>query len=181
MNMKKTIILISSICLVIACNKQVDSNQSNDKTTINEEKKEVQTQKSHTLKEAIVKNKEELLANKVSIGKGTKRSLFINGEKLIVHGTTLKKGTKVYSASIRQTGVVKGGVVVVTQQLTANQISAKYKINSVTEIADNTFKLVPEASEELYHFYRMLNDSEFIKQVELEVEYSGDRPKVEIQ
>ena len=167
--------------MIIACNQQADSNQSNNKTVIKEEQTEVQAQKSNTFKEEIVKNKEKFLANEVSIDKATKKSLFINGEKLIVHGTTLKKGTNVYSPSIRQIGVVKGSIVVVTKQLTGNQLTAKYKISSITEIAKNTFQLIPEDSEDLYDFYQTLMNTELIDRVELAIDYSGIRPKAETQ
>lgn len=181
MNMKKTIIIISSLCLVVACNQQADNNQSSNKKVIKEEQAEVKVQKPNTLKEEVVKNKEKFLANKVAIEEGAKKSLFINGEKFIVHGKTLKKGTNVYSPSIRQVGVVKGSVVVVTKQLTGNQLTEKYKTSSITEIAVNTFQLTPDDTEDLYRFYQTLLNSELIEQVELAINYSGIQPMAETQ
>ena len=100
----------------MACNSEVESSQSNNKKEIKEEQKTVQAQRETTSISELANKKEKFLANEVPLNKEVKKSLLINDEKLIVHSATLKKGTKVYSPSIRQVGVVKGSVVVVTKQ-----------------------------------------------------------------
>lgn len=179
MNMKKPIILISSICLLMACNSEVESSQSNNKKEIKEEQQTVQAQRETTSISELANKKEKFLANEVPLNKEVKKSLLINDEKLIVHGASLKKGTKVYSPSIRQVGVVKGSVVVVTKQLNAEQLKVNYKINSMKKLAENTFELLPDGSVELYPFYLKLKGSELIERVELSIDYSGYRPKIE--
>jgi hypothetical protein len=183
MNEKKSIILASTLFLVIACNNQSDNNKKSEVLT-QEEDKIITKIDDKSSGKAVIVNKvnlknEKLNANKLQLKNETKKSLLINGEKLIVHSSELKKGTKVYSASIRQVGIVKGSIVVVTKKLDANQLTSKYKISSITKLAVNTFQLVPDDSENLYQFYRTLQGSELIDQVELAIDYSEYFPKAE--
>ena len=47
------------------------------------------------------------------------------------------------------------------------------------KLAENTFELLPDGSVELYPFYLKLKGSELIERVELSIDYSGYRPKIE--
>lgn len=172
---------MSSICFVIACNNKTEDKQSIENKKVKQEQAVVASEEKASTKYDITKKNENPIASKTTLEKNIKKSLLINNEKLIVHGATLKKGTKVYSASIQQVGVVKGSIVVVTNKYNETQLTATYKINSIKEIAENTYQLIPKDSEDLYRFYRTLMNSELIDQVELAIDYSGYSPKPEVR
>jgi hypothetical protein len=179
--MKKPIILISSICLLLACNSEVENSQSKNKKETKAEVTTVQAHKESEIQAERANKKEKFLANEVSLEKEIKKTLLINNEKFIVHGETLQKGTKVFSPSIKQVGIVKGSTVIVTKKLDENQLTAAYKISSIRQLAENTFELFPNESVELYSFYLKLKSSDLIDRVELSIGYSGYRPEAEAQ
>lgn len=183
MNLKLTALLASSFCMLLACNNQTeDSKQTNNELVKEEPTLSAIEEKSNEKTDLI--DKVDLKSKNISIDKklgdkSQKKTLLINGEKVIVHGAVFTKGTKVYSPSIQQVGIVKGSIVVVTSTFDINQLTATYKVSSISEIAENTFQLTPESSEDLYRFYRSLKDSPEIKQAELSIDYSKYPPKAE--
>jgi hypothetical protein len=182
MNLKLTVLLASSFCLLLACDKQAEDSKATkplekDEHTLSEETVKA-SDKPELNNKVNLKNK-KFIADKELVDKKTKKTLLINGEKFIVHGTVLEKGTKVFSPSIQQVGIVNGSIVIVTSTFDANQLTAAYKLSSITEIAKNTFRLTPDDSADLYRFYQSLTNSTEIEQVELSIDYSRYPPKSE--
>ncbi|MDO6445190.1 hypothetical protein Q4493_05315 [Colwellia sp. 1_MG-2023] len=181
MNLKLTAIFASTCCLLLACNNQREDSQEVNKPIVKEEQTlsteiEKSADKSVQNHKVNLKNK-SFNADKELTDKTSKKTLLINGEKFIVHGLVLEKGTKVFSPSIQQVGIVKGSIVVVTSTFDIEQLTATYKISSISEIAANTFRLIPDDSEDLYRFYLSLKNSPEIKQAELSIDYSRYPPK----
>ncbi|GAA6204614.1 hypothetical protein [Thalassotalea sp. SU-HH00458] len=183
MNIKLTALLAASLYLLVACNNQAEDSKETSKESI-KEAQTLSTPEEKSSGENVVRDKVSLKSKNLSIDKklvdkNQKKSLLINGEKLIVHSAVLAKGTKVYSPSIQQVGIVKGNIVVVTSTFDINQLTAAYKISSITEIAENTFQLTPDDSEDLYRFYQSLQNAPEIEQVELSIDYSRYPPRAE--
>jgi len=103
--------------------------------------------------------------------RGHTSSISLNSEKFTLHSTKFSKGAKVYNIQMREYGLVKGTIVVVS----IDKVSAAellYPSVKVLQIAKNTFRLTLEKSVELMPFYKSLIKSNRFSVVEMEVDYS---------
>ncbi|MFT5758237.1 MAG: hypothetical protein ACI9LM_002976 [Alteromonadaceae bacterium] len=100
-----------------------------------------------------------------------KRSMILNGEKFTLHAASFNQGSKVYNIQMREYGLVKGSIVVVsTQPMHVDELRSP--MTKVVKIAKNTFRLTPEKTVELISFYKDLITSKRFSVVEMEIDYS---------
>jgi hypothetical protein len=107
-----------------------------------------------------------------------KRSIMLNGEKFTLHSDTFGKGSKVYNRQIKEYGLIKGSIVVVSRKPTYAK-DLQYPMVEVVEIAKNTFRLRPEKTVELMLFYKNLIRSKRFSVVEMQVDYSQIKERAE--
>jgi hypothetical protein len=168
---KKNNIWVVSFCLstlVVSCSqseqekieyKQVETKELNSSN-------KVYLDKNPAMKiEGIEKNIEQakLVDHNLS-----NKTLSFNGEKYLYDGKNLRKGSEVRNIYMSEKGRVKGTFVIVAKAEKILTIAVK----SQTKIAKNTFRLVPQQTDDLMTFYHQLLLNKSIVSVELEVDYS---------
>jgi hypothetical protein len=89
----------------------------------------------------------------------------INGDKFLLTSGSITPGAIVFNLLMKESGTVKGSIVVVTQA------ELKIKGTAIHRIADNTYRLTP-SSNELASTYKKLTKNAQYKHVELEIDYS---------
>lgn len=154
--MKHQLILtLIFISLLSACNSKADEESGQidnvEKTSIKQHNNDV---------EFPIQPIKKKLTNTVQKGK----SIWINKQKFKLLSDEIMKGAKVYNLSIKQVGVIKGTIVVVTKSSTS-LVNAK-------KIAKNTFRLIPNKEETLHDLYKNLIKHKEYKTIELEIDYS---------
>jgi len=154
--MKQHLILtLIFISLLSACNSKAD-----------EETKQIDNVEIPPIKqhnndiELPIQPIKKKLTNTVNNGK----SIWMNRQKFKLLSDEITKGAKVYNLSIKEIGIIKGTIVVVTKPLTS-LVGAK-------KIAKNTFRLTPVKGQKLKTLYEIsIKDNRFTT-VELEIDYS---------
>lgn len=106
-----------------------------------------------------------------------KRTVSFNGEKYLFDGRKLQQGSKVRGIHMSESGRVKGSIVVVVKEGKILDISFM-NFKSKTKIAKNTFRLIPNQTDDLLTVYKKLSSNNSISIAELEIVYGkkgGDR------
>ncbi len=100
-----------------------------------------------------------------------KTTISVNGDKYIVEGGKLRKGSRVQSIHMSEYGTVTGAFVVVAKPGKIPNLSFKRK----TKIAKDTFRVVPTKTDDLMTIYHELLLNESISIVEMEISYHGKK------
>jgi len=165
--MKKKLLVISALLVSLtACNDDKTAAPENNATPDSApEASQTATPETSTTASSAV---EEKLVHRGKMIEQMKAShtLRINNQEFKLLSETLEKGANVYNKQLKETGTVKGTVVVVT---TAPSISAEI---TGQQIAANTFRVTPNKGQSLLDFYNELTKDERYSTVELEVDYS---------
>ncbi|GLX78037.1 hypothetical protein tinsulaeT_13770 [Thalassotalea insulae] len=171
----KYLLLLITI-FIVACNSEQQEKLEEKSTVATSEKSvtEPEVQSTEGNEPSSENLKEQLLNSKLGLKKPSMKSLTINNERLRVTDAKLLKGTQVYNKMIRQTGTVKGTIVIVTTEL--DKYQSQLKSLPVSEIAKQTYRIDATSLDNLNEFYRELLAMDWIKQVELEIDYSGPAP-----
>lgn len=149
----KLLLLVAFSSLLTACG-NTDEKKVQDKT-----RKDIQSSQSDTLKK-VENAKSTMKKNDIEIG----RSVYLNNQKFKLLSAKVTKGAKVYNLSIKETGRIKGTIVIVTKQLSSSMVANK--------IALDTYRLTPQKGQTLSALYKELIADEKNKTVELEIDYS---------
>ncbi len=163
--MNKNIILVAGLCLsvlAVSCS-QSEHEEISEPTSSGE-----QLRKSN---DGTYLDKSNI-ASKNNIKKSTllgKKTISFNGEKYLFDGDKLKKGSLVRNIYMSESGRIKGTIVIVVKAGEILNISIKNK----KKIAKDTFRLVPEQTDDLMAIYNKLLINDSIAIAELEVVYSG--------
>jgi|GEM_PF-2972568 len=165
--MKKKLLVISALLASLtACNDDKatvpENNVPPDSTS---EVSQTATPETSTTANSAI---EEKLVHRGKMIEKMKAShtLRINNQEFKLLSETLEKGANVFNKQLKETGTVKGTVVVVT---TAPSLSAEI---IGQKIAANTFRVTPNKGQSLLDFYNDLTKDDRYSTVELEVDYS---------
>jgi hypothetical protein len=118
----------------------------------------------------LIKDKKKKLT-KLLKERGQKSLITLNGGKFTLHSESFGKGSKVYNTQMREYGLVKGSIVVVSLKPTSAE-ALDYSNVGVVKIAKNTFSLSPDNTVELMAFYKSLIKSKRFSVVEMQIDYS---------
>ncbi len=124
----------------------------------------------------MTEEKKTLIEQRLSGNLAKTRSITINSEKYTSEATELVKGSKVFNVLMGEWGKIKGSIVVVSPKLQQEQLSQQFSLSSIENIAQDTYRLTPTEQKSLYGLYKALLALNSIKQVELEIDFSGESP-----
>ncbi|MBF7074561.1 hypothetical protein ISG33_14240 [Glaciecola sp. MH2013] len=141
------------------------------------DKKSVESIKTngHVSNEADATDNKETANKIVSPFPDAPKSLLINGIKMSVNTTPLKKGDTIFDHSVKQNAQLTGKIVVVLKADTElpEKISADILNNDfvATKLAPRTFSLLALSDSDLLASYASLENSALIEKVELGLFY----------
>lgn len=161
----------------------VGLNVSCSKTTDNEIKDELpQVAESQTTAQQKLNEVNQKLAvkpiKKLTNTTGNQlQKRVLNGELFTLEQTQkIIEGATVFNVSMKQYGLVKGSLVIVTPLTqTSTDIVRLGLDNTLVEIAANTYRVTPNDRSRLYSLYQQLAANKAIEVVELEIDYSGKK------
>lgn len=167
--------LITLLTLISACNAHKDP--LTDASTKQESDKihsspppatEVIKKTSTTLKNTSPTDIEVLLAKREGILKqqNNARNIRLNNEKFKLLSPNVTQGAKVYNILMKEFGIIKGSIIVVTID------SALPLTIKGSKIAKQTYRLYPTKKSSLYEFYKEFDKDPKYSTVELEIDYS---------
>lgn len=157
--------------LIVSCSQSAIEEVSDNKSY--EEKRLKSANETHIDKNTSA-TKKELEKNKDRPTLFGNRTVSFNGEKYLVDGAKLRKGSQVRNIHMSEKGRIKGTFVVVLKAGETLDISFK----SMTKIAKDTFRLIPAQTDDLMAIYNELLLNKSIARVELEIVYSGEKSDV---
>jgi hypothetical protein len=185
----KLSLTISFSFLLLSCTNEQSKTPKNEDNSLNSEEKLILSETAEKDVDFIAKtprgNEPEAAVKELVTPEQDKRnklakllkgrehtsSINLNGEKFTLHSPQFGKGAKVYNVQMKEYGLIKGSIVVVSvDKVNADELS--YPSVKVLKIAKNTFRLIPEKSVELMSFYNILNESKSFSMIEMEVDYS---------
>ncbi|WP_353537961.1 hypothetical protein [Colwellia sp. KU-HH00111] len=165
-NKHRLLIGFCMVATVVSCSQSEPDNVSEN----NNRQQQVQTpvkDNSPSKPIAIKATKHNVIKPNLS-GKTT---ISVNGDKFIVEGGNLRKGSRVRSIHMSEYGTVTGAFVVVAKPGKIPNLSFKRK----TKIAKDTFRVIPTKTDDLMSIYHELLLNESISIVELEISYQGKK------
>jgi hypothetical protein len=169
MNNIKIIVVACFSLILISCSK---SEQSNILETKRNDEKNLKIKNSPSKEVIEVLAKDRLKKRADNAASIKERSVSINGEKFLYEGK-LEKGTQVRNIHMSEKGRIRGSIVIVVNP--GETLSLAF--NNQTKIAKDTYRLIPEKTEDLMTIYKELMQNKSITIVELEIDYSRENSR----
>lgn len=167
--MNKSLLSVAVITgALVSCAEQSSEQQTKkiDKEPIIKKSDFIATEVRNVAK--IKKNDEKNIETKALVSNA--RSTSINGEKFKLFASKNIQGSKVFNVLMQQYGTLKGGIIVVVKGDILK--SDSFEQFTLTKIAKNTFRLIPDKGLDLVVEYKKLSEMLKLEVVELEIDYS---------
>ena len=179
-------ILIGILCIsgVFACTKNIKSTSNAQQgkeekpAVVTEELQE--TPEQQKISESVNFKHKDNSTLMTQGGTASSRKVKLNDEYFLVDkATRIKASAKVFNLSMQESGRIKGTIVIVTADIDSVVQDIGIANKSITEIADDTYRLYLKENIDLYSLYKKLVVNSSIDTVEVEVDYSGKRTLAE--
>jgi len=175
--MRKAYVIVLLVIFLMACSDQKEkgSKQSTEKIAVVEEKVAVAEEQVKAVKN---KTQSEFKVVEPTIKLSTEQQvkgkyIALNNEKFELLSDQFIKGAKVFNVLMAEQGLIRGTfIVIIKEDKSIEQLSG---VKNTVKIAKDTYKITPSSNDDLLEFYHSLLDSNLLKRVEIEIDYSGKR------